>query len=75
MDLNIFSNCLNCDRMVLPFKYLEITIGGNHRRVEFWKPIIHKIQSRLSTLKSKLLSITGRLCLVMSVIFFLFQGS
>jgi len=35
MDLNIFSNCLNCGRMELSFKYLEIRIGGNPRKIEF----------------------------------------
>jgi len=41
MDLNIFSNFLNCGRMSLMFKYLGVRIGGNHRKMEFWGPIIH----------------------------------
>ena len=67
MDLNIFSNCLNCSKMDLPFKYLGIRIRGNPRKNEFLNPIIHKIQSRLSIWKGKLLSIAGRLCLIKSV--------
>jgi len=68
MNLNIFSNCLNCARMDLPFKYMGIRIGGNPRNIEFWDPIIHKIQSRLSSWKGKLLSMARRLCLIKSVI-------
>jgi len=82
MDLNIFSNCLKCGRMDLPFKYLGIRIGGNPRKIKFWYPIIHKIQSRLSLWKGKLLSMAGRLYLIKSVIsalplfyFSLFKGS
>jgi len=51
VDLNIFSNCLNCGRMEFPFKYLGITIRGNPRKEEFWRPIIHKIRSKLFTWK------------------------
>ena len=33
MDLTNFSNCLNCGRMSLPFKYLGIRIGENSKKV------------------------------------------
>ena len=68
MDLSIFSNCLNCGRMRLLFTYLGITIGGNHRTVEFWNPVIHKIQSRLSMWKERLLSMAERICLIKSIL-------
>ena len=35
VDSVVFSNCLNSGRMVFPFKYLGMSIGGNPRRVEF----------------------------------------
>jgi len=34
VNLNIFSDCLNCGRMMFPFKYLGVQIGGNPRRNE-----------------------------------------
>jgi len=68
MDMNIFSNSLNCGSMTLPFVYLGIRIGGNQRKMDFWNPIIHKIQSRLSMWKGILLSMAGRICLIKSVI-------
>jgi len=54
--------------MDLPFKYLGMVIGGNPRRMEFWNPIVDKIRSRLATWKGRLLSMTGRLCLIKSVL-------
>jgi len=68
VDMNIFSKCLNCSSMYFPFKYLGISIGENPRKVNFWRPIIHKIKAKLSMWKGKLLSMAGRLCLIKSVI-------
>jgi len=41
IDLTIFSNYLNSDRMSVPFKYPGTIIGGNPKRVKFWDQIIH----------------------------------
>ena len=35
IDLSIFAGCLNCSKMHLPFKYLGLFVGGNHKRVSF----------------------------------------
>jgi len=66
--MTIFSKCLNCSRILFPFKYLGVSIGGNPRKVEFWRPIVHNIESRLSMRKGKILSIVERLCMIKSVI-------
>jgi len=68
LDNLVFSRCLNCRQMSLPFKYLGMTIGGNSRKTEFWNPIILKIRSRLSRWKGRMLSLAGRICLIKSVI-------
>jgi len=68
LDKCVYSKCLNCRQMELPFKYLDITIGGNPRRIALWDPIVDKIKSRLSRWKGRLLSLTGRMCLVKFVI-------
>jgi len=68
LDLNIFSNTLNCGRTRIPFTYLGITIYGNHRKKEFWNPIILKIQHTLSMWKGRLLSMTEKICLIKSFI-------
>jgi len=56
VDSMVFSKCLNTGCMAFPFKYLGITVGGNPKMVEFWKPIFEKINSMLSTWKGKKLS-------------------
>ena len=60
---------LDCGSMYFPFKYLNgVSIRGNPRKVDFWRPIIHKIKANLSMWKGKLLSMAGRLCLIKLVI-------
>jgi len=53
--------------MAIPFKYLGMYIGGNHRSMAFWSPVIDKIKFKLSTWKGKLISMVGRLCLIKSI--------
>jgi len=68
LDKLVYSKCLNCWQMELPFKYLGIIIGVNPRRITFWNSIVDKIKSRLSSWKGRLLSMAGRICLIKSVI-------
>jgi len=68
LDVLVFSKCLNCRQMDFPFKYLGMTIGGNPRRIEFRRPIVDKIKSRLSRWRGKMLSLAGQICLIKSVI-------
>jgi len=67
-NLKVLAKCLNCRLMNIPFKYLEMLIGGNPRREEFWNPIIDKIKLRLSRWKGKVLSLAREVCLIKSVI-------
>lgn len=55
---------LACKNDALPFKLLDLTVGGNHRRVIFWKPIISYFKDRLSLWNGRLLSIRGRVTLI-----------
>jgi len=68
LDKLVYSKCLNCQQMELPFKYLGMTIGGNSRRPEFWNHIVDKIRSRLSSWKVRMFSMVGRICLIKAVI-------
>jgi len=68
LDKCVYAKCLNSRHMDMPFKYLSMVIGGNPRRCEFWTPILDKIRSRLSRWKGRLLSMTGQICLIKSVI-------
>ncbi|XP_024640724.1 uncharacterized protein [Medicago truncatula] len=62
------ATALNCKVGSIPFVYLGLPIGGNASRMEFWKPLINRINSRLSSWKSKFLSLGGRLVLLKSVL-------
>ncbi|GAU22483.1 hypothetical protein TSUD_296020 [Trifolium subterraneum] len=55
---------LYCKTGKTPFTYLGLPIGGNPRRLSFWKPVIDKIKSRLSVWKCRNLSMGGRLVLL-----------
>lgn len=39
---------LSCKIDSIPFKFHGIMVGGNYRRVEFWKPITSKLREKLS---------------------------
>ena len=59
---------LNCRVGTFPFMYLGLPIRGDPRKLDFWKPILNSIHSRLSNWKSKFLSFGGRLILLKSVL-------
>nr|KYP38922.1 Putative ribonuclease H protein At1g65750 family [Cajanus cajan] len=59
-----YENLLKCTLMNLPFTYLGLPIGVNPRRVESWKPIIARLKKNLSSWKSKVFSMVGRVCLL-----------
>jgi len=59
---------LNCRVGSLPFVYLGLPIGGDSRKLDFWRPILNNITSRLSNWNCKFLSFGGRLILLKSVL-------
>nr|XP_029148315.1 uncharacterized protein LOC114925208 [Arachis hypogaea] len=61
-------NLLGCKGDVLPVKYLRISLGANPRLVKTWKPIIDKVEEKLSLWKAKVLNKSGKLVLIKSVL-------
>jgi len=59
---------LNCRVSSLPIVYLDLPVGGDFRRLDFWDHVISHIKSRLSNWKSKYLSFGGRLVLLKSIL-------
>ncbi|GJT97366.1 RNA-directed DNA polymerase, eukaryota, reverse transcriptase zinc-binding domain protein [Tanacetum coccineum] len=60
---NMASNA-GCIADNIPFNYLGLPIGSNMKSIASWKMLIDPFRSRLSTWKSSLLSIGGRLTLI-----------
>jgi len=58
---------LNCEVMKVPFTYLGMEVGDNHRRTNFWGKVIEKISKRLDRWKGKFLSMAGRICMLKSI--------
>ncbi|XP_045831535.1 uncharacterized protein LOC123922923 [Trifolium pratense] len=52
----------------IPFLYLGLPIGGDSRRLGFWKSVLERLKNRLSGWKSRFLSFGGRLVLIKSVL-------
>ncbi|XP_015970212.1 uncharacterized protein LOC107493670 [Arachis duranensis] len=57
-----------CKEANLPVKYLGVPLEANPRLVKTWKPIIDKVEEKLSLWKAKVLSKAGKLVLLKSVL-------
>lgn len=62
------ANSINCTYDKLPFSSLGISVGRNMRNVVEWNAVIDRFTKRLTSLKSRLLSIRGRLTVVKAVL-------
>ncbi|QHN81156.1 Putative ribonuclease H protein [Arachis hypogaea] len=59
---------LGCQKAALPVRYLGISLGANPRLVKTWKPVLDKVEEKLSLWKAKVLSKAGKLVLIKSMI-------
>lgn len=66
-ELRVASQFLYCRIGELPFNFLGIPVGANPRRASTWKLVVAKMKNRLSTWRSKQLSIGGRITLLNAV--------
>ncbi|XP_058734176.1 uncharacterized protein LOC131605901 [Vicia villosa] len=62
------SSFLGCQVGKLPFVFLGIPVGGNHRRKDFLSFLISKLKKRLSGWSGKHLSLGGKVTLLNSVL-------
>ncbi|GKD16835.1 putative RNA-directed DNA polymerase, eukaryota, reverse transcriptase zinc-binding domain protein [Tanacetum coccineum] len=65
--LSMASNA-GCMAGDIPFNYLGLPIGSNMKSIASWKTLVDHFHMRLSSWKANLLSIGGRLTLIMSVL-------
>lgn len=61
-------NFLPCDVGTIPFSFLGVLVGANHRRKDMWKLLISKLSSRLSYWQGKHLFMGGKFTLLNSVL-------
>ncbi|XP_015938992.1 uncharacterized protein LOC107464586 [Arachis duranensis] len=59
---------LDSQEAALPVRYLGISLGANSRLVKTWKPVINKVEEKLSLWKGRVLSKAGKLVLIKWVI-------
>ncbi|CAJ2652040.1 unnamed protein product [Trifolium pratense] len=62
------ASALCCKVGKIPFLYLGLPIGGDSRRLGFWKSVLERLKNRLSGWTSRFLSFGGRLVLIKSVL-------
>ncbi|GKV09171.1 hypothetical protein SLEP1_g20713 [Rubroshorea leprosula] len=59
---------LCCKEGKLPFRYLGIPIGGNHRRKAMWQLMVESVRKKLASWKGRYLSMGGCITLINSVL-------
>jgi len=67
-QLWMYASILNCEVMKVPFTYLGMEVGSNHRRTNLWGKVIEKIRKRLDKWKGKFLAMAGRICMLKLVL-------
>lgn len=63
------ANVLNCDTSSIHISYLRLAMGANSKRVDTWSNVINLVKSRLSSWKSKHLSVGGQIVILKSVLY------
>nr|GEV43027.1 RNA-directed DNA polymerase, eukaryota, reverse transcriptase zinc-binding domain protein [Tanacetum cinerariifolium] len=59
---------LGCLSFSTPFSFIGTTVGGSMCRIQTWENVVQRVKNRLSKWKMKMLSISGRLTLLKSVL-------
>lgn len=62
------SSMMQCQWKQLPITYIGIPLGANFSRKHTWELVLEKIRGRLATWKARLLSRSGRLQLIKTVL-------
>jgi hypothetical protein len=66
--MRVASGFLNCRVGSIPFVYLGLPVGANHKRVATWEPLISSLRKRLGGWSNRFVSFGGRITLLNSVL-------
>ncbi|XP_071686923.1 uncharacterized protein [Rutidosis leptorrhynchoides] len=67
-DVENIAMALGCKSGSLPILYLGLTVGSKLKKLNDWKPVIDKFNTRLTGWKARSMSFGGRLILIKSVL-------
>jgi len=59
---------LGCSESNLPFKYLGLPVGANHKSLSTWEPLFEHLTKRLNSWSNRFVSFGGRIVLLNSVL-------
>jgi len=62
--LNLAANFFNCSIGSIPFKYPDLPIEANSRKISTWKPLLNTLVTLPSSLSTKLVSLGGSFVLL-----------
>ncbi|GJS21791.1 reverse transcriptase domain, reverse transcriptase zinc-binding domain protein [Tanacetum coccineum] len=68
VDVEMVASSLGCIHDYVPFMYLGLLLGKKMRFCDGWNEVVNRFRVRLSSWKSKTLSIGGRLTLIKSIL-------
>ncbi|XP_058757173.1 uncharacterized protein LOC131630412 [Vicia villosa] len=65
--VNAASSFLSCQVEKIPFIFLGIPVGGNHRRRDLWARVMENLKTRLGGWRGKCISLGGKVTLLNSM--------
>ncbi|KAL6557468.1 hypothetical protein OROMI_017818 [Orobanche minor] len=71
VDVNMMremAETLQCELGCIPFSYLGVRVGINHKRIAEWDHLVHKMKTRLKSWEHKKLSLGGRITILKAVL-------
>ncbi|KAL4347879.1 hypothetical protein GQ457_17G007890 [Hibiscus cannabinus] len=68
MKIESWASLIHCQREKFPSSYLGLSLGHARNSLSIWNPVLERLKKKLSTWKSKMLSLGGRITLVKSVL-------
>jgi hypothetical protein len=66
--MRLATGFLNCREGIVPFLYLGLPVGANHKRIATWEPLINSLRKRLGGWSNRFVSLGDQIILLNSVL-------